>query len=99
MRFGMQWRVEYSRGFGVQELGVFGIGDEPAELRRKRLNQEDVRHQPVEEFRLRRTVVARLGRVRNEIAALEAFLQGQDMRGDRRADGENEEQQGEPPGA
>lgn len=79
-------------------LFVVRIGDKPAELRRKRLDDTDVRDQPAEELGLAYPVVADAGGIDDEITALEAFLERRRMpRGRRPGAGcEDDEQQDEP---
>ena len=75
MGFRPSRRIEDLARFLVQELGVLGIDDEPAKLRRERLDQADVVEEAFDELRLGHTVVARESGVRDEVAAFEALLQ------------------------
>lgn len=76
MDFGRYRRIEYPRGLRVQKLRVLRIDDKPAQLRRKRLDQMDIRDEPLEEYASRNAVIARLRSMRDEIATFEAFLHG-----------------------
>ena len=75
MRFGDLWPIEDVGGLGEEELSIVGVLNEPAQLGRERLDQVDIGEQFVIEGGFRDPVVPRFGGVRNEIAALEAFLQ------------------------
>ena len=75
MRFGDLRAIEDVGGLREEELSIVGVLNEPAQFGRERLDQVDIREQSVIERGFRDPVVARFGGVRNEIAALEAFLQ------------------------
>jgi len=98
MGFGPQRHVEDLARFLVQELRVLGVDDEPAQLRRKRLDQADVVDKASQEGFTRHAVVARGGGVGDEVAALEALLQRALVGAGRavRAGRNYEEQQGGP---
>ncbi len=74
MRFGAHRVIEHAGRLRVEEFGVLGIDDEPAELRWKRLDQCNVPDEPVEELASGDAVVAGLGGIRDEVSALQAFL-------------------------
>jgi hypothetical protein len=96
MGIGPPGRIEDLARLLMEELGVLGIDNEPAQLRRKRLDQADIVEEPVQEFRSRHPVVARLRGVGDEVAALEALLQRALMATGRSAGTgrDDEEQQG-----
>ena len=89
-------RIEHLARLFVQELGVFGVCDEPAKLRREGLDEADVINKTIEELRFRHSVVARVGGMRDEIAAFQALLQRARMAAGRSAgaDHHGEKQQG-----
>jgi hypothetical protein len=66
-------RVEHRLHLPVQEALVVGILDEPAELRRKRVDQHHVLLEPLDERVARDAVVAGDRRIGDEIRAFEAF--------------------------
>jgi len=98
MRLRRPRRIEDLRRFLVQELRVLGVHDEPAKLRWECLNESDVVDEAVHEVRLGDSVVARLGGVSDEVAALEALLQRALMArgGCAGRGGDDEEEQGRP---
>ena len=96
MGFGTRRGIEYPGHFGMQEFGVLGIDHEPAKLRRKGLDQPDIVDEAPEKYRFGHPVVPRLGRIRDEIATLEALFERARMSTGRStgADRDDQEQQG-----
>ena len=75
MGFGACRRIEHRGRLFVQELGVFRIDDEPAKLGGEGLDEANVVDETSEEPGFGYPVVTCLGRVGDEITALEALLE------------------------